>query len=655
MAILEAKSGTFHANPLAQHLRTAPRKAHRTLATVKIASGKKSPKSPSSSPIQKIIEKLHRDFRDNLSGEIATYIPELGKADSRWFGICLVTADGQIYQVGDCDQPFTIQSISKPFVYGAALEDRGQEQVLEKVWMEPSGEAFNAISLRPGTGKPDNPMINAGAITSTSMVDGKTTQQKFRRIMDTLSRHAGRPLTLDKGVYQSESATGHRNRGIGHLLRNCGILAEDPHASLEAYFMQCAVSVTCRDLGIMAATLANGGENPVTGVRAVARDCVENILSVMGSCGMYDAAGEWIYQVGMPAKSGVAGGIIAVLPGQFGIGVFSPKLDEVGNSVRGIQVCREISRKFSLHMFNVPRLSASVVRRVSGLSYSRSSRLRSHREMEALRAAGDSVRAIELQGDLNFASAELAVRQFTHATPEVREILVDFSRVTAMDASAATILSMAFAPWVDAGRRVAICRGGKFAGFQDAIRAEMPQTWEKVVFHEDMARAMEAAENALLIELKLRRPSSKPVKLGECELLLGVTPKDLTILKKRLKPVTFAENEIIIRAGDPPGGMFFIIQGEASAWIETDSGHPRRVATFCPGMNFGEMALLDHAPRSAEIRADSPIQALELGLETFHTLEIQNPGLQIILLRNLSRILAKRLREANIEVGNLLS
>jgi glutaminase len=613
------------------------------------------PSAPLSSPIQRILESLHHDLKQNSSGEVATYIPELGKADPEWFGICLVTADGRIYQVGDCDQPFTIQSMSKPFIYGAALEDQGKEKVLEKVWMEPSGEAFNAISLRPGTGKPENPMINAGAITSTSLVEGKTTKQKFRRILKTLSNHAGRDLTLDAEVYHSESSTGHRNRGIGYMLRNFGILEEDPKASLEAYFMQCAVSVTCRDLGVMAATLANGGVNPLTNVCAVAHEYVENMLSVMGSCGMYDAAGEWIYNVGMPAKSGVAGGIIAVLPGQFGIGVFSPRLDSCGNSVRGIEVCREISRRFGLHMFNVPRLSASVIRRIGGLSHSRSSRLRSAGEMEALRQNGDTVRVVELQGDLNFGSAELSVRPFTDAESHVREILMDFRRVTCMDSSSAVILAMAFSSWVAAGHRIAVCRCKRFAHLRDAIRKEMPRNWEKVEFHDDMAPALEAAENALLTEMKLRRPSSQAVKLHECELLVGVDAEGLKTLRKILKPVRFAEGAVIMRAGDPAGGMFFIIRGKASAWIRTGSGHERRVATFSPGMNFGEMALLDGSPRSAEVRADGPIEAMELGLEAFHQLEQQDPGLQIVLLRNLSIILAKRLREANLEVGTLLS
>jgi glutaminase len=206
-----------------------------------------------------------------------------------------------------------------------AIEDNGRAEVLKKIWVEPSGEAFNAISLRPGDGQPDNPMINAGAIATTSMVEGRTARQKICRILDGIGRYAGRSLSVDQVVYQSESQSGDRNRTIAYLLKNFNIIESDPIPSVEAYFMQCSISITCRDLGVMAATLANAGVNPVTGARAIIREYVQCVLSVMGSCGMYDAAGEWIYQVGMPAKSGVSAGILAVLPGQLGIGVFSPR------------------------------------------------------------------------------------------------------------------------------------------------------------------------------------------------------------------------------------------------------------------------------------------------------------------------------------------
>jgi glutaminase len=345
-----------------------------------------------------------------------------------------------MYEVGDTQVPFTIQSISKPFAYGAALEDNGLATMMSKVWMEPSGEAFNAISLRPETGQPANPMINAGAIATTSLLEGGTAQLKVNRIMDAFTRYAGRPLHIDQATYKSESETGHRNRAITYMLRNFDIISGDPLPSLEAYFMQCSILVTCRDLAIMAATLANGGVNPVTGKRAVMANYVQHILSVMATCGMYDAAGEWIYDVGMPAKSGVAGGILAVLPGQLGIGVFSPRLDAHGNSVRGIQACRELSDHFGLHMFHVALSSKTVIRRAFHGGEAGSNRLRSAEETEVLRVCGPKVLVLELQGDLVFSSTEVVVREVMKRLGPIDLIVLDFTHVQAMDISAHRLL-----------------------------------------------------------------------------------------------------------------------------------------------------------------------------------------------------------------------
>src|ERR1017187_5736347 len=207
------------------------------------------------SPIQDFLEELHRECAAVNDGQVATYIPELAKANPDWFGICLVTANGAVYEVGDTRQEFTIQSISKPFVYGLALEDNCREATLETVGVEPTGDAFNSISLDPGTGRPRNPMINAGAIATAGLIAGKTPASRFKRILETFSLYAGRPLRVDETVYQSESETGHRNRAIGHMLRNFDKLTGDPAPTTEIYFQQCSISVNCRDLGIMAATL----------------------------------------------------------------------------------------------------------------------------------------------------------------------------------------------------------------------------------------------------------------------------------------------------------------------------------------------------------------------------------------------------------------
>jgi len=302
--------------------------------------------------IQILIEDLHRETLPNTAGHVATYIPELGKANPDNFGICLVTADGRIFEVGNCDTPFTIQSISKPFNFGLAIEHLGHDKVFQHVGVEPSGDTFNSIELQRGSNRPFNPMINTGAITVTALLHAHFGDSTMDTIVDRFSAAAGRTLDIDETVYRSESRTGHRNRAIAHLLLNFGMVHEEVEAALELYFRQCSILVTCRDLAVMAATLSNMGRNPITGQQVYEIRCVKDMLSIMFTCGMYDYSGQWAYQVGVPAKSGVSGGVISVVNRQLGIATYSPRLDSYGNSIRGIEVCRELAARLGLHAFD---------------------------------------------------------------------------------------------------------------------------------------------------------------------------------------------------------------------------------------------------------------------------------------------------------------
>jgi glutaminase len=302
-------------------------------------------------PLRGTLTQLHDQLKDVRDGIVADYIPELAKANPEWFGISIVTAEGQSFDVGDFRQLFSIQSVSKPFLFGLALEDHGRDAVLGRVGVEPTGEAFNAIVLDESSNRPFNPMVNAGAIATADLIAGKDFPERVTRMLAMFGRFTGRDVYVDNSVFMSERATGHRNRAIVHLMRNFGMVGEHFEESLELYFQQCSVLVTCHDLAVMGATLANGGVNPVTGVRAIQADFVKDLLSIMLTCGMYDYAGEWAFRVGLPAKSGVAGGVVAVVPGRLGIGIFSPRLDAKGNSVRGVRVCEELSRRFGLHAF----------------------------------------------------------------------------------------------------------------------------------------------------------------------------------------------------------------------------------------------------------------------------------------------------------------
>lgn len=307
------------------------------------------------SPFRSYLNDLHQKYQSVDTGQIADYIPELALADPNWFGLSVITRDGQAFEVGDCEQLFTIQSISKAFVYGLALEDHGRDYVFSKVGVEPTGEAFNSIVLDEETNRPYNPMVNAGAIAVTDLIKGEGSTQRLKRMLQMFSRYTGRELEINVPVFLSERATGNRNRAIAFLMKNFGMISDRIEETLDLYFQQCSIMINAHDLAMMAATLANGGVNPLTGERALDEHYVQDVISVMLTCGMYDYSGEWAYRVGMPAKSGVGGGVTAVVPERIGIGVFSPPLDEKGNTVRGIKVCEELSQDFGLHLLNVAK------------------------------------------------------------------------------------------------------------------------------------------------------------------------------------------------------------------------------------------------------------------------------------------------------------
>ncbi|MFB2880909.1 glutaminase A [Floridanema aerugineum] len=307
------------------------------------------------SPLLSVLQELHLKYQHLQEGKLANYIPELAKVNPELFSICVMTIDGQIFTVGDYQHLFTIQSISKVFVYGMALEEHGRDAVLKKVGVEPTGDAFNSIVLDEMSKRPYNPMVNAGAIAITSLIKGCGPTERLNRMLDMFRRYIGHDIFIDISVFMSERTTGHRNRAMAYLMLNFGMIDQKIEEVLDLYFQQCSLMVNCQDLAVMAATLANNGVNPVTGEQAVKSDYVRDILSVMYTCGMYNFAGEWAYKVGLPAKSGVSGGLIVVVPNKMGIAVFSPLLDERGNSVRGVKVCEELSQIYGLHIFDYLR------------------------------------------------------------------------------------------------------------------------------------------------------------------------------------------------------------------------------------------------------------------------------------------------------------
>lgn len=316
---------------------------------------------PELSLLQQIVDSVYDAHKSNQDGAVASYIPELAKADPEAFGIAITTIGNQTVTAGDVDVDFSIQSVSKPFVFGLALEEFGVEAVSRHVGTEPSGESFNAIELNPETRLPFNPMINAGAISVTGMIYDAFGTDSRDRILRLFSELSGDSVDIDESIYESEMVTASRNRALAYLMQSVGSFDAPIEEKLSAYFCQCSALVNARKLSMMAATLANIGTNPATGQTVYSPLTVRRILSVMFTCGMYDFAGRWAIDVGLPAKSGVSGCVMAVVNRQIGIGIWSPRLDAHGNSVRAIGACRNLAEELGLHAFEFSNRGSSIL------------------------------------------------------------------------------------------------------------------------------------------------------------------------------------------------------------------------------------------------------------------------------------------------------
>lgn len=302
--------------------------------------------------VRSLVNTAYELFRHNDEGHNADYYPALARVPRELFGICLVGANGAVYAVGDSAYPFTIMSVSKPFVFALVCQTVGHEEARRRLGVNSTGLPFNSImAVELNKDRTMNPMVNAGAIATTSLVPGDTVAAKWQFIQEGLSRFAGHELTLNDEVYRSASLSNHRNQGIAQLLRSYDRLYFDPVESVDLYTRQCSLNVTVRDLAVMAATLADGGVNPVTRERVIDADHCRRVLAVMATAGLYETSGDWLFDIGLPGKSGVGGGIITVAPGKGGLGTFAPPLDSAGNSVRGQLATRFLSDRLGLNLF----------------------------------------------------------------------------------------------------------------------------------------------------------------------------------------------------------------------------------------------------------------------------------------------------------------
>ncbi|MGO1524028.1 MAG: glutaminase A [Nesterenkonia sp.] len=577
-------------------------------------------------PIQDYLESL-ADHGHYAVGKVASYIPELAAADPDRFALCIATVDGHLYTVGDGQFPYSIQSISKPFTYALALQDRGPAAVAQKIDVEPSGDAFNEISLDPGTKRPSNPMINAGAITAASLVAGKDRQERFDRVQQWFSDFAGSPLTFDQQMYESELGAAHRNRAIAHMLREFEVLESDPEDFLDQYIRQCAMTVTTQDLARMAATLANGGVQPATGERVAEPNVVEHVLSVMTSCGMYDTAGDWITSVGVPAKSGVSGGIIGVLPGQLGLAVFSPRLDAHGHSARGVAVFEHISEQMELHLMQVTRSSRTAVRDTYSLAERPSRRRRPEPHQILLDTLGEQCRIYELQGDLNFSGVESVVRQMVEDSPEFA--VLDMRRVNDVaEVARMTLLSV--------GDRIRAAGGeAVLVDPEDAlpIRDDEPNG---IRIMDDLEAAMRWCEDELL----RRHGADEEVdhqQVEEHPLLQQMSAAARRYMRTHFDVLHFAADEVILEAGEPFSGIHIVTAGEAVAefdYAHTDGSTP---VTMSVGTSFGELALARDDLQEARVRAATPVTLLKFSAEALDHVSQVRPSIAVDIWKAMTR------------------
>lgn len=589
------------------------------------------------SPLAAYLARIHERHRAADEGAVATYIPELGNADPSWFGITAVTLDGVVHEVGDSRVPFTIQSISKPLTYALILDDLGEAAVRTRIGVEPSGEAFNAITLDRASGRPLNPMVNAGAIAAAGLIRAGDAGTPLERLLDGYGRFVGRPLSIDASVEASERSTGHRNRAIGHLLRASGAIDGDADAAVERYFAQCSVAVTAADLAVIAATLANGGINPVTGVRAASGATVRAVLAVMSSCGMYDGAGEWLYTIGLPAKSGVSGGILAVVPGRLGLGFFAPPLDPQGNSVRGGRACRDIVRDLELHPLGETGPTPRPVRRSYTLVEVGSKRARGLVAREALTEHGGRSVVIELQGGLTFLAAE-AVSTTLQAVTEavdapIATVVLDLRRVERLDDPAIALLAEVLARIAASGCGVVVSGSHRHALALEQLDRAVAASGGSLTSTDDLDTAIEVAEDALLDGLGLvadetLAPEAHPI-------LAGLDDADRRAFLAVAAPRNYPTGTRIVRAGDASTELFLVVGGPLSVAIEVPGQGRRRLATLGPGSAFGETSLLGDGRRGADVDADGPVACLVVSKAAFETLAIERPAVAMTLLRNL--------------------
>ena len=467
--------------------------------TIRSAPSRHAGHWAASMPLQRFLAACHTDFASDHSGEVAHYIPELSKANPDHFGISLATLDGHVYEVGDTSVPFTIQSISKAFVFALALDTLGAQKVESVIGVEPSGDPFNSIRLN-AENHPFNPMVNAGAIACSGLIREAKGDAAFDYIRQALGRFAGRELDVDEAVFTSESATGDRNRAIGYLLRTSSVIKEDVRAVLEVYFRQCSVLVTARDIAIMAA-----------------------------------------------------------LPARLGLGSYSPRLDGHGNSVRGIKVCEALSSHYDLHMLNRSDDARNSIMADYNIDKSASRRSRRPHERKLLSQHHREVRVMELVGTLSFSNVDYVSRQIA-AKPRPQFIIFDLRRVTSMTPAGTRLLAEALRE-LAAFRVTVIFSGIRRSSVEWKIITGRTGDVSNVRNYYLLDTAIEWAEDQIVYRHGGAIDFHDTTELAEQPLLAGLATEELAELNALAKVRTYQQGERILSTGEPATSLFFLRSG----------------------------------------------------------------------------------------------
>lgn len=639
------------------------------------------------SPLHRYLSEMLENLRPMSSGTVNPVTEVATSPDVDKVGLTITTVNGHQYSAGDTDHKFAIQSIAKIFAYGLALDDLGPTEVGKKVDVEPSGDPFNEISLQENSGRPDNPMINAGAIATVGLIKGKGGTDRITRIsrhMELAAEGSPNELEINRTVYHAENMAGHRNRALAWLLRSFEIIDSDPEPVVQDYFLECSMDITTENLSMMAATLANKGVNPVTGKEIFSEETTRQVLAVMMTCGMYDAAGNWMIDIGLPAKSGVDGGIMVVVPGQLGIGVYSAPLDSHGNSVRGAAAIRRVTRDLGLHYADAAPLGGSTLRAHYSLADASLGVVRSTELSRITSQFGDHCQILEVSGDLGFAETETMARTIVEMDNEVSMVVIDFQGVDDFGRAAVLMLASLTSSWRENGKDIIFIDWGEtlveslldYTSVRDDLYLPDPREKAKAASagHIDLPGDADAVDEEISGEFRLFDNRSAALEWVELRLAQRYARQilqtddaprepdtapvfeflddhDVDVLAGYMELRSYTADTVIRRVGQPFGGIYFVRSGRVELASEGRGDARYRHVYLSPGTTFGEFALSYTGRQLTTIRAVDDVEVLVLSAQKIASIEKSNPQLAVRLWTAIAREAYTVLEQSSREAG----